>query len=109
MHSPPPPLAALVVSGVLVTFAAFLAAVLALYELTRRLSPSLLALAARATPGRQQQQPQQLAQKRPATRRATQQEQQDGERVAYLAALLYIGSPASVFYTTAYSEARFGV
>lgn len=103
MCSPQPPLAVLIISGVLVTFAAFLGAVLALYELTRWLAPSLLALSAHN--GQQQK----LGQKRPATRRATQQGREDEERVAYLAALLYIGSPASVFYTTAYSEARSSV
>ncbi len=82
--APSPP--TLVAAALLVTHISFLVATLSLYQLTRR----VLVDGGGGGPQR-------------ATRSQAQR-QQGGERVAYLAALLYICSPASIFYTTAYSE-----
>lgn len=75
-----PSLAVLVAAALLVTNIAFFMATLALHELTRRV-----------VTGNE-------------GRRTTRREEDAMERVAFLSALLYICSPASIFYTTAYSE-----
>lgn len=80
-----PSLAVLVVAALLVTNTAFVLATLALHELTRCVMTG-------NDEGRR------------TTRQEFQQEEEVRERVAFLSALLYICSPASIFYTTAYSE-----
>lgn len=77
-----PSLAALVAAALLVTNASFLVATMALHELTSQV----------------------LVGSREQGTRMTRSAAQEAGRVAYLSALLYICSPASIFYATAYSE-----